>query len=54
MRDMYKTIPEECPVTVEHALIHVNSALDDFDDMDQMRHDLWTIKLILLKLLADK
>ncbi len=50
---MYKYLPEECPVTVEHALIHINSALDDVGDIDQVKHELYTVKLILSKLLAE-
>ncbi len=44
-------LPDECPVTITHALVHVNAALTTLDDPEQVLHDLNIIKVILDRLL---
>lgn len=47
MTGLLPELPEECVATIEHALIHINSALDDLNDHDQIEHELYMTRLIL-------
>lgn len=62
MINLTATIPQikeeldylECPITIEHALVHAVSAIESLpDDMDQLEHDL-NLTHSIIKVLADE
>ena len=45
-------LPSGCPATVEHALVHINSAIDCPGDVEQIKHDLDRAQTILMVVLG--
>jgi len=44
-------LSDECPCTLEHALVHLKSALDSLPgDVDRVRHDIRVVQDILIRL----
>ena len=45
----YKELPYECPATVRHCLMHLDSAIEaaNADDLPQVAHELAMMRLIL-------
>ena len=51
----YSSLPEECPTTINHMKVHLDSAEKSLEeeDYEQVRHDLSIVVLIAEKLGED-
>lgn len=48
---LQEDLPEECSITLEHALIHLDSAIasEHMGDLDQVYHDVYIVAKIAIE-----